>query len=82
MVNRDKALEELKRRIQEQRERVDPDVLKQAEEAAKEHMQRSKSTVPYDRDSAVKAVELFLKSHPDPKDQERLIAAIVAKTRH
>jgi hypothetical protein len=82
MNNREKALEELKRRIEEQKARVDPEVLRRAAEVAESHMQRHDSSVPYDRKAAIKAVELFLKSHRDPKDIERLIAAIVAKTHH
>jgi hypothetical protein len=82
MNDREKALEELKRHIKEQKARVDPEVLKRAEEAARARMPSGGTSVPYDRESAAKAVELFLRSHPDPKDLERLIAAIVAKTRH
>ncbi len=82
MNSREKALEELKRHIEEQRARVDPEVLKQAAEAAQSQLASQGASVPYDRKAAAKAVELFLKSHRDPKDLERLIAAIMAKTRH
>ena len=82
MSNREKALEELRRHIEEQKARVDPELLKRAAEAAKEHMPRQEDRLAYDRKAAIKAVELFLRSHPDPKDIERLIAEIVAKTRH
>ena len=82
MTNREKALEELKRRIEEQKARVDPELLKRAAETAQSRMRGRDDRVPYDRKAAIKAVELFLRSHPDPKDIERLISEIVAKTRH
>lgn len=91
--DKQKMIETLQRQIQEQRARMDPELLERAGEAAKEQMKKamqpkaaapagSGETVPYDSKTAKKAVELFLKHHPDPASLEKLLAEILKKTKH
>lgn len=85
------AIDLLKSQIREQRARIDPEVLKRAQayalennpfdpkkqgQAAKKPPAAETATAePYDRESAAKAIELFLRDHKDRKGfQERLLA--------
>ena len=81
MDSREKALEELKRRIEEQKARVDPRLLRLAEKAARAGVQDGE-TRPYDRAAAVRAVEIFLEEHRDRKGFERKLAALIFKSRN
>jgi hypothetical protein len=66
MDPKEKAIEELRKRIREQKARVDPDILAAAAKAAEKRRSdsaRKKDFLPYDRKAAAKAVEIFLKTH-------------------
>ena len=65
MDKRQKAIEEIKKKMQEQRARLNPDVLAYAQKAAARPQKQA--TVPYDKDAAQKAVELFLRDHKNAK---------------
>lgn len=83
MTPREKALLELKRLMKEQKERIDPKLLKMAEKAAalSQEGKTAEDMVPYDRKTAAKAVEIFLRGHDDRADfEERLMALIRKKT--
>lgn len=87
MDNRQKALDELKRRIKEQKARIDPRLLKLAESAAMggapaPGISVSAATVPFDRDAAARIVALFVKGHQSPRDFECRLAEFVLKNRH
>lgn len=91
MNDRDRALNELKRRISEQKARVDPRLLALAEKAVRRHLPEDApaavlagpaTPVPFDRKSSAKAVELFLRCHADPKGFQRRLAEFVQKNRH
>ena len=87
MNNRDRALEELKRRIQEQQARVDPEILRRAREAAMSQVdeaprQGEARSVPYDRETAEEAVRLFLARHRNARDFERKLAEFIFRNRH
>jgi len=65
---REKALDVLKKQIRDQRERIDPAVLQRAQEALAAKaagVSAAPDSVPYDRETARAAVELFLKDHTD-----------------
>lgn len=79
-TRRDIALAELKKRIAEQRARLDPKLLRMAEKAALSAGAGEK--VPYDRESAVRAVELFLTGHDDRDAFERRLRDLLAKNRN
>jgi len=83
MTSRDDALKELQRQIDAQRARLDPKVLKLAEQAARlsqaaqQTGQESPALVPYDREAAAEVIRLFLKNHKDaPEFEARLLALI------
>lgn len=89
MSDRKEIIAILQQQIKEQRDRLDPELLARAGEAAAEQMKKAEAkqkeastSVPYDRESAAKAVELFLKTHPDPESLEKLLAEIEKKIRH
>lgn len=74
---RDKALDALKKQIRTQRERIDPAVLARAQEALAAKaagVNAAPATVPYDRETARAAVELFLKDHADAEGFSRKLA--------
>ena len=75
MSERDKAIDVLKKLISEQKSRIDPKILARAADAAGKKPAAEKSgSVPYDREAAGKAVELFLKNHGDaPGFKEKLL---------
>lgn len=81
MNSREKALEELKRRIEEQKARVDPMLLKRAERAAMSGV-KDGPTAPYDRAAAVRAIEIFLGEHRDRAGFERRLAELIFKNRN
>ncbi|MBI1214444.1 MAG: hypothetical protein GC185_01335 [Alphaproteobacteria bacterium] len=85
---REKALEELKRQIREQKARIDPAVLKIAERAARiaqkqqeREMREGKAganeMVPYDREAAAEIVALFLQNRGDREDFERKLLLLL-----
>jgi hypothetical protein len=84
MSSRDKALEILKKQMQVQKERLDPKLLQIAGKAAalKQEGKAQKDMVPYDREAAAKAVQLFLKNHGDRADFEQRLLAMLRKDQH
>lgn len=84
MSSRDKALEILKKQMQVQKERLDPKLLQIAGKAAalKQEGKAQKDMVPYDREAAAKAVQLFLKNHDDRADFEQRLLAMLRKDQH
>lgn len=76
---RQQAIEELQRLVRDQRARLDPDVLARVAEAlgGTQPAAQPSSSVPYDRDAATRAIELFLAQHKDKADfRARLFAFI------
>ncbi len=84
MSSRDKALEILKKQMQVQKERLDPKLLQIAGKAAalKQEGKAQKDMVPYDREAAAKAVQLFLKNHDDRADFEQRLLAMLRRDQH
>ncbi|MBL8711845.1 MAG: hypothetical protein JNM12_03015 [Alphaproteobacteria bacterium] len=84
MSSRDKALEILKKQMQAQKARLDPKLLQIAGKAAalKQEGKAQKDMVPYDREAAAKAVQLFLKNHDDRADFEQRLLAMLRKSEH
>lgn len=91
MSQRDKAIEELKKLIREQRARIDPAVLALAQKAAAQKTALPEKTfsgkavpdkVAYDRAAAEKAVRLFLATHKDPKGFEKRLLELLKKSTH
>ncbi|MDF3025549.1 MAG: hypothetical protein K0R10_2910 [Alphaproteobacteria bacterium] len=84
MSSRDKALEILKKQMQVQKERLDPKLLEIAGKAAalKQEGKAQKNMVPYDREAAAKAVQLFLKNHEDRGAFEQQLLALLRKQQH
>jgi hypothetical protein len=81
-TNREKALNALKKQIRDQRARIDPAVLQRAQEALAAKaagITPPPATVPYDREAALAAVELFLKDHADATAFSQKLAARLRK---
>jgi hypothetical protein len=78
------AIEHMKKLIQQKRAEIDPRVLKMAQRAAEESqgLKAKGGTVPYDRESATKAVELFLSRHPEQKRFRAKLLAFLTKSSH
>jgi hypothetical protein len=81
MNSREKALEELKRRIEEQKARIDPRLLRQAEKAALSGAKAPQAAA-YDRTTAIRAIEIFLEEHGDREGFERRLAEFIFKNRN
>ncbi len=83
---REEALETLKRQIAAQRARLDPKLLKLAEQAAslsqKPAAAKNEGLVPYDRDAAAETIRLFLKDHPDAKGFEKELMSLIRRDQH
>jgi hypothetical protein len=79
---RQKAIEELQKQIREQRGRLDPKVLKIAEEALQAAQSGQESHVAYDRKSATAAVELFLTGHKDADGFKRRLLEMLGRHSH
>lgn len=79
MTSREKAIEELKKQMAEQRQRLDPRLLEIAGKAAalKQEGRAKKNMVPYDRDRAAEAVSLFLQGHDDRHNFEQRLKALL-----
>lgn len=82
MDSREKALQELKKRIREQKARVDPRLLKLAEQAALSRARPESASVPYDREAAEKAIAFFLETHEDRKGFEHRLVEFIMKNRN
>jgi hypothetical protein len=87
MSSRDDALKELQRQIDAQRARLDPKVLKLAEQAARLSQAappdvESPVLIPYDRDAAAEIIRLFLKNHRDAPEFEARLLALLQQLRH
>lgn len=79
MTRREEAIAKLKELIAEQRGRIDPKVLKEAQRAAtiKQEGRAQKDLVPYDREAAAAAVALFLRDHDGEGDFTRKLQAML-----
>ena len=88
MTEREKALEELKKQIKLGRERLGPEGIKQLENMAKGINSPAGSqgipadSEPYDRETAMKALEIFIQNHGDPEWLRQEILKMVNKSRH
>lgn len=79
------ALQKLKQQIEEQRARLDPRVLKLAAQAAalsQKPGNRQENMVPYDREAAAQAVQLFLQNHPDAAAFEKELLTLLKPETH
>lgn len=81
MNSREKALQELKKLIREQRDRIDPRLLEKAARAISGKTGDSKD-VPFDRKSAAKAIDLFLKDHADSEGFARRLRDFMHTKEH
>lgn len=84
MDKRQKALDALKEQIRQQREKLDPRLLKMAEKAIQGMLSGAggNGSVPYDQKTAAAAVETFLKNHPDAKRFRAKLLDLIRKTQH
>ena len=88
MNSRKKAIENLKKQIKLERERLGPEGIKELEKLAKNIIRPKQinmlhdKTIPYDKKSALKAFELFLKNHGDPEEFERRLREMIKKSSH
>jgi len=87
MDKRKSAIEELKKQIRLGRERLGPEGIKELENLAKgivkpKQTAKPSGALPYDKQAALKAFELFLKNHGDPKEFERRLLALLKKSSH
>jgi hypothetical protein len=94
MGDRQKAIQELRKQMFLARQRLGPEGLKELEKLAKS-MQDPKAAppppsatalppgmVPYDKEAALAALELFIKNHGDPKEFEKRLLEMIKKTSH
>ncbi len=88
MDSRQKAIENLKKQIKLERERLGPEGIKELEKLAKNIIKPKQiniipnKTVPYNKKAAIKAFELFLKNHGNPKEFERRLREMIRKSSH
>jgi len=88
MDKKQKAIEELKKQRQLARERLGPEGIKELEKLAKNMGKLSPAaalppgTVPYDKEAALAAFQMFLKNHGDPKEFEKRLRAMINKSSH
>lgn len=83
-MDKQQKIEQLKALIRKERARLDPAVLERAAEAARAPASKSAAGefVPYDRKSAARAIEIFLKDHPDAAGFRKGLEAFLRKNRH
>jgi hypothetical protein len=87
---RDKIIEELKELIRQQRQKIDPRLLKMAEDAihgrgkstTAQNPPKPAGTEPYDRDAAAKTVALFLQKHKDASGFQKKMLDFIRKNTH
>ncbi|MCK4945921.1 MAG: hypothetical protein KAS59_06630 [Alphaproteobacteria bacterium] len=88
MNSKQKAIENLKKQIRLERERLGPDGIKELEKLAKNIIKPERvdtlpaGMVPYDKKAAIKAFEIFLKNHGDPEEFERRLREMIRKSSH
>lgn len=84
MDKKAKAIAEMKKLMQLKRAEIDPKVLAMAKDAAErsQGLKPKGKMVPYDREAAAKAVELFLKTHPDQKRFRAELLDMIRKDSH
>jgi hypothetical protein len=87
MNKRQKAIEELKKQMQMARERLGPEGVKELEKLAKGIQQPKAAAVPpgmvpYDKEAAAQALEIFFKNHDDPKTFEKRLRELIKKSSH
>jgi len=86
MNSRDKAIAELRKQMAEAKARLGPEKMRELEALAKRMNPPSasapaeKDSVPYDRKTATKAIELFLQGHENPGRLKTLLLALLKKT--
>lgn len=81
--------------IRRQRARIDPKVLKIAQQAIESRTadaadavakttesEQQTSTVPYDKEAAAEAIALFLQNKKDSRDFEKRLADLIHKNSH
>ena len=83
-MDKQQKIEHLKALIRKERARLDPAVIERAAKAARTPAGKGTAAelVPYDRKSAARAVEIFLKDHPDAARFEEGLAAFLRKNQH
>jgi hypothetical protein len=82
---REAALSRLKQLIEAQRARLDPRVLQLAAQAAALSQKPGggqENIVPYDREAAAQAVQIFLQSHPDADAFKKELLALLKPDTH
>ncbi len=92
MGDKQKAIEELKKQRRLARERIGPEGVKKLEKMASDLQKNGNiavagdaltdGMVPYDKQAALAAFEMFLKNHGDPVEFERRLRALIAKKSH
>jgi hypothetical protein len=88
MDKKKQLIEELKKQTKLAKERLGPDGVKELEQLAKNLSAKKKAQpsapemVPYDKASALKAFQLFLANHGDPKEFERRLLEMIKKKSH
>lgn len=80
--SRQRALDELKRLMKDQRGRLDPAVLARAAAALSGGPAPAPATVPYDRAAATKAIEIFMATHKDKADFKARLFSFIQKQSH
>jgi len=87
MNSRQKAIEELKKQIELGKERLGPEGVKELQRMAKGIQAPSsvstnipEDSVPYDKETALKALELYLQNHGDPERLRKQILEMVNKS--
>lgn len=83
-MDKQQKIEQLKALIRKERARLDPAVLEKAAAAARTSAGKEdlSGLVPYDRAAAARAIEIFLKDHPDAARFEKGLAAFLRKKQH
>ncbi len=83
-ARKQRALDELKQLVRDQRARLDPDILAQVAQKLGGGAQKAnpKQSVPYDRATATRAIELFIASHKDKADFQARLFSFIQKQSH
>lgn len=86
-ARKQRALDELKQLVRDQRARLDPDILAQVAQKlgggpSAPAKAGSKQSVPYDRATATRAIELFIASHKDKADFQARLFSFIQKQSH
>ena len=87
MDKREKAIRDMQEMIRRKRAEIDPAVLEKAQHAAMEKLKGRKEkppsgTVPYDKEAARRAVEMFIARHPEQKKFRSRLLDFLQKNSH